>query len=189
MDRNKVFISSVMGGDVDAERQAVIEIVDANPYLRAWDFGREPAAPGSLKEAYLRHVDDCALFIAIVGAEIADPVEEEFDRAEETGREILMFRKRVANPSARVRSFLQRVDVKYASFEAIDDLRAVAKAAIDEYLASLVAQRSRPSDVSRSMLHQLRRFVSDGARVFVRPAVPRAFDMDLIWVKDCITPG
>ena len=83
MERGKVFVSSAIRGDVDAEREAVIEVIDANPYLRAWDFSREPATPGPLNHSYLKHVDDCALFIAIIGSEIRGPVEEEFHRAEE----------------------------------------------------------------------------------------------------------
>ncbi len=173
MERNKVFISSVMGGDVDSERAAVIEVVDSNPYLRAWDFHREPASPGPLKHAYLKHVDDCALFVAIVGSEITGPVEDEFNRAEEARREILVFRKRVENPSDRVRSLLSRADVKYATFGSVQELKEATMAAVDQYIAGLLAQPHRPTDAPRSLIYRLRTFANEHARVYVRPAIPR----------------
>jgi hypothetical protein len=59
-------------------------------------------------------------------------VEEEFHRAEEAGREILVFRKRIAAANEAVTSFLRRADVKYASFESVLELREAVHQAIDQ---------------------------------------------------------
>jgi uncharacterized protein DUF4062 len=184
MERSKVFISSAIGGDVDAERAAVIEVVDSNPYLRAWDFSREPAAPGPLQDSYLRHVDDCALFMAVIGAEIRDAVENELHRAQETGREVLIFRKRVVEPSSRLKAFLGDADVKYASFESLDELRYQVREALDDFIAHLLTQRSRPAGPPNPILRQLRSWARGKESVQVGPAIPRGREHDVLIVEE-----
>ena len=109
MDIGKVFISSILNKSVEdlrAERNAAKAVIESYGFLKTWAFEDAPASPEKLDNSYLRHVDECDLFILLVGAHMADAVEAEYYRAKDRGRRIFVFAKNVPDRSNRARALL-----------------------------------------------------------------------------------
>src|SRR6266566_150138 len=181
MQKKKVFVSSVMNGELDQERAASIEMIDANRYLYAWDFGREPASADELSRSYLKHVDDCSVFVIIVAADVTPAVEDEFNQALRARRRILVFRKIVPVISNRAKSILDRAKVKYASFASVSSLREELSAALDEHIGDLLSGRAEP--IGDRTTEQLAEFAARGAEIKVSPVVPQGCELDILTVK------
>src|SRR5258708_1963047 len=149
MERKKVFISSVMRielEDLSAERAAVIEAIDSYPFLFAWAFEREPASSDDIETSFLRHVDDSALCVFVIGSELTEPVEKEFERAQDREKDILIFRKNVSKRSQGAESLLGRAGVKYQTFGSIEELRKELIRALNEHIGRLLSQKPEPFD-------------------------------------------
>jgi Domain of unknown function (DUF4062) len=63
--------------DLLSERTAVHEIVCSYDFLTPWAFERTPASSEDLEQSYLRPVEECDIFILVIGAQVTDPVIEE----------------------------------------------------------------------------------------------------------------
>lgn len=186
VEQNKVFISSVMRVAVDdllSERMAVHEIVCSYDFLAPWAFERTPASSEDLEQSYLRPVEECDIFILIIGAQVTDPVIEESIRAKELDKHILVFVKKVDRQSQAVRLLLTQLDKKYAAFTSTDELKRHVKEAIDQISSlSLRSPRTKPS--STSILNQLLPFVGTGTHFRVTPVVPHSSSGNLFRVQD-----
>jgi hypothetical protein len=186
VEQNKVFISSVMRVAVEdllSERTAVHEIVCSYDFLTPWAFERAPASSEDLERSYLRPVEECDIFILIIGSEVTDPVIEESIRAKELDKHVLVFVKKVARQSQAVRLLLTQLDKKYASFTSTDELKRHVKEAIDQ-ISSLSLRSPRTKTASTSILHQLLPFVGTGTHFRVTPVVPRSASGDSFLVRD-----
>lgn len=180
MDQGKVFISSILNRkteDLLAEREAVREVVDSYRFLRAWVFEKAPASTEDLDQAYLRHVDECDLFILIVGREVTNPVTAECQRAKEKNKPILVFAKSVQNRTPLSQALLQIAGVKYAPFDSVDSLRQAVQAAIDQELV-LALRSSRSRSGVWSILERLRQLAKKRTVVHIRPTFPRKAELD-----------
>lgn len=189
MDFGKVFISSVLNPaveDLRAEREAVRKVVDSYEFLKAWLFEKEPASPENLDESYLRQVEECDLFMLIIGSKITDPVTAEYLRAKELEKRILIFAKAVPEQTPQARLLLEGVDVKYATFETPGDLGQRAKEAINEALV-LALRSPREKGGFRSTLSRLRKLADQKARVHIRPIIPATSALDLFLIQEVST--
>lgn len=104
MKKLRMFVSSVQK-ELTEERRAVKNFIRADPLLgRFFDevflFEDRPAADRAPDDVYLSEVDDCDIFLSILGnaygwknAQGLSPTELEFDHATEKGRERLLFVK------------------------------------------------------------------------------------------------
>ncbi len=136
-----VFISSVMDKrveDLSKERDAAIGAVSSMRVTRPWAFELAPASADPVAETYLDKVEECDIFVVILGAELTDPVENEYARAARVGKRKLLFVKNVGARSERAKAWLaDRSDVKYARFEGPSDLEEQVLAAVaDELIKS-----------------------------------------------------
>ena len=124
--------------DLHAEREACCDSVNALKVARAWAFEHSPASSDPVDETYLAKVDECDIFILILGRELSDPVENEYARAYSMSKPRLVFVKDVSDRSERAGQWLaERRDVKWRPFEAGKDLGGNVEAAvIDELVKS-----------------------------------------------------
>lgn len=136
-----VFVSSVMDEHVDdlsLERDGTVRAIDSLPITRSWAFEYSRASADSVDESYLEKVDDCDIFLLILGTELTDPVEREYARAAALGKRRLVFVRNVDQRSPRATEWLsKRHDVKYERFQGPDDLfDRVKGAVVDEVIKS-----------------------------------------------------
>lgn len=149
-----VFISSVMRTEVDdlsAEREATKATIDSLPITRSWAFEYSPASADPPDETYLDKVDECDIFVLILGAEITAPVAKEYARAKALNKRRLVFIKRMKKRSAKADEWLsERTDVKYAVFQDAEDLPDHVHAAIvDEVIKAHRQLRLREKDFAQ----------------------------------------
>ena len=122
-----VFVSSVMDPkreDLTAERAAAKKAIEAFPPLtRAWRFEDSPASSESAGYVYLKKVEQCDVFVLVLGQAITRPVIREYWRARKHKKPRLVFLKKCARTPA-VQKFIEiiRGEVKYAEFAQTNDL-------------------------------------------------------------------
>ncbi len=127
-----VFISSVQRPSLKAERAVTIEEISSIALTRPWAFEETPASSQKVQRSYLTKVEECDIFVMIVGSEVSRAVLDEWGLATRLGKPRLVFVKRV-ELSSKVRAWLATVDVKYDRFDSADELRLrVRSAVIDE---------------------------------------------------------
>jgi GNAT superfamily N-acetyltransferase len=146
-----VFVSSVMDPaveDLSDERDAAVTAIDSLPITRSWAFEYTPASADAADDTYLDKVDECDIFLLVLGAEMTDPVAKEYGRARDLNKPRLLFVKNVRR-SARAEDWLRarRLEVKYDRFEGAEDLGDRAKdAVVDEVIKSQRRYRLRNED-------------------------------------------
>jgi ribosomal protein S18 acetylase RimI-like enzyme len=134
-----VFISSVMDTSVDdltAERRSAVETINALPITRSWAFEFSPASADPLDESYMDKVDECDIFLLILGTEITEPVRREYDRAVTLKKRRLVFVKDLPTRASEAAEWLAvRQDVKWERFHEHSDLaERVRRAVVDEVI-------------------------------------------------------
>jgi ribosomal protein S18 acetylase RimI-like enzyme len=133
-DRLLVFISSVMRKeleDLQAERDACVGAIESLPLTRSWAFEHSTASPDPARSTYIAKVDACDIFLIILGVEITDPVEDEYDRAVEKGKRRLVFLKRTTEKSQRLAKWIEeRQDITYVYFGDAQELADKVRAAV-----------------------------------------------------------
>ena len=144
-----VFVSSVMKiEDLQAEREACRAAIDSIPLARSWLFEFSPASTDPPGKTYLQKVEQCDIFILILGVELTDPVAREYERAVSQAKPRLIFAKNVGQRSARARDWLRdRHDVKWSRFQDSADLAEQVKAAVsDEVIRAYRKLRLQAAD-------------------------------------------
>ena len=170
VELTKVFVSSVIE-ELRNERGAVKEVVESFDFLKAWVFENAPASSEQLDESFLRHVEECDMFILILGTGMTDPVIAEFLKAKELGKRILVFVKKAAGRAPSAQMLLGQVDVKYAEFDSIEDLKTHVKSALTETI-TLGLRTSRTAGHERSVFQQLAKLSETKAIVHLTPIYP-----------------
>jgi GNAT superfamily N-acetyltransferase len=134
--------------DLQAERDACVSAIEALPLTRPWAFEYSNASADPVKQTYLDKVDACDIFVIILGAEITEPVENEYSRACEREKRRLVFLKRTSVRAERLAKCIEaRQDVTYTQFDDIDDLsEKVRSAIVDELIKGYRFYRLRDSD-------------------------------------------
>jgi hypothetical protein len=185
MESGKVFISSVLNlaiEDFREERKAIREVIEEFPFLRAWAFEGAPASPEDLDQSYLRHVDECDLFILIIGSRATGPVNVESLRAKRASKSILVFAKHVPQRSSEAEMVLEALDRKYAPFDSIDSLKVAARSAICDALVLALRTFSSTKAIF-SIEEQLRKLAEHHTRVRVSTIIPVQASQDDFYVQ------
>jgi len=145
-NRLLVFVSSLIG-ELLHEREVVGKAVSAIPLARAWIFEHSPASAEPLAESYLRKVEECDIFILLLGKDISDPVKEEYRTAVEHDKPCLVFLKAVER-SPEAQAFINAIGVKWAKFSTTDELRRhVQQAVTDELIKGYRHYRLKATEV------------------------------------------
>jgi hypothetical protein len=185
METGKVFISSILNlaiEDLRAERLAVKEVVEDFGFLHAWAFEAAPASTEELDQSFLRHVDECDLFILIIGAEMTKPVNSEWLRAKRTRKPILVFAKSCSERSTEVEVALEALGRKYATFSSPDSLKDATRRAITDTVV-LALRTFRMTRATPSVEEQLGDLAANNSRVRVSPTMPAGSKHDFFVEK------
>jgi ribosomal protein S18 acetylase RimI-like enzyme len=144
-----VFVSSVMGvEDLADERRACKSTIDSLELTRAWAFEFSPASADPAEDTYLEKVDQCDIFVVLLGSELTDATEHEYERAVLGEKPRLLFVRNTPGRSARAADWLrQRQDVKWAVFEGVTNLAQQVRAAVcDELIKAYRRFHLKPKD-------------------------------------------
>jgi hypothetical protein len=172
VEQAKVFISSILKvslEDLRAERKVVREVVESHPFLRAWAFEKAPASFEDLDESYLRNVDDCDIFVVIVGSEASNPVAAEVQRAKQRNKPILAFARACTNRKPIAQMLLDTTGTKYANFQSAEELRHAIGDAINHAL--VLGVRSL-SGIPQTLSGELRQLKDKGTHFYIKPMIP-----------------
>jgi hypothetical protein len=118
-----------------------------------------------------RNVDECDIFVVIIGKEASNPVAAEIQRAKQKNKHILAFAKRVPSRKPMTEAMLDSLGRKYASFDNCDDLERAARDALDLVLRLGVRNRSESTSDSTS-LGQLRQLSEKKVIFKIQPMTP-----------------
>lgn len=171
----KAFLSSVMRGELNEARQAVVDVLDSAPFLVPWAFEYTPASSEPADDTYLRHVRDADMVIWLASAEVTQPVINEVREELATERPRLIIIRYGTEPrSDECQSLLDEVGLraKYADATDLDELPWVLQLTLgDEIIRAL---RGIP-DMGRLALIQQLGQASRGrcVRRWQAPGLPR----------------
>ncbi len=186
MDSGKVFVSSVLNTtieDLQKERLVIRAVVDSFGFLEAWAFEVTPASSEDLAKSYLRHVEECDIFVLVLGEHVTPPVNAEWLRAKKLQKPLLIFVKACSPRSPEVADVLDALNRKYAPFETLTQLEKAAKDAIRQTL--VLGLRSLGTRVTeRSIRETLQDFAKNKHRVHVMPIVPVGAARDFFLVQE-----
>lgn len=189
METAKVFISSILNPnteDLRSEREAIRVVVESYGFLAPWAFERAPASFEDLDESYLRHVEECDLFVLIVGRHATNPVTAELQRAKDRKKPVLVFSRVAPDRAPLATALIESAGVKYASFQTIEELRQATSAAINQTLvAGLRALQDRSGN--RSTLLRLKELIDKYTQVRIKPVIPAQFEQNLLLPRN-VTP-
>jgi len=194
MDFGKVFISSILNPSIEElrpERNATRDVIDSFGFLKAWAFESAPASTETLDQSYLRHVEECDVFILILGMKVTAPVNAEWLRAKKLKKPTLVFVKSVARRDAETDDVLDALNKKYAGFNTIEGLKQSVRSALEQTLVMGIRSLSAKS-ATLSVRETLRELAETRSRVRVSPIVPAglgdvfhvmSMDQDLVVLK------
>jgi len=141
-EKVKIFISSVQNKEIEdlsSERSEVIKTVKDYLPTTPWAFEHTPASDLPAEDYYLRGVNDCHLFILILGGKVTDAVKKEYYEAVSLKRPVFAFVKDVSRSSEakRLLDVVQKQS-KYAIFKDANDIGEIVKASFDDFYHRLV---------------------------------------------------
>ena len=188
----RIFISSVQR-EFAKERRALAEYIrkDAilGKFFEVFLFEEVPAQERSATAVYLSEVDDCDIYLGILGEAYGNvdtkgvsATEREYDRAEKKGKPRICFIKRGVNPDMRQQAFIAKVnaEVTRRGFSTYDELRTAVYAALAVFLESKNLINTLPFDAAKTAGVQLKHLSTSKIREFVRDArEKRGFKMPL----------
>lgn len=160
MAPHKIFISSVQS-EFTEERAALREHVLRDKawrkYFEVFVFEAGTAKDTMPKEHYLRNVDDCEIYVGLLGRTYGSedhtglsPVEQEFQRATERGKRRLIFLKKMTmeERDPKMRALVERVqrDLARKTFSNTEELLHAFEEALDEFIDERFAEREKFAD-------------------------------------------
>lgn len=128
----RLFVSS--SPDLAPEREIVGQAVAELPISVGWEIKHTPREGEDAFEA-LNFVARCDLYLVLLGTDFAAPMGVEWERAQETGKILLAYRKNV-HYSPAAQTHLRRTDVAWVEFDSLQELkvqvtRALAQTVLD----------------------------------------------------------
>ncbi len=141
-----------------AERAAAKQAIQEIRITRAWRFEDSPASPDSARWVYLKRVEECDIFVLVLGKEITRPVMREYWRARRNKKPRLVFLKKgERSPAAQAFLNLVRNEVTYKEFETARDLSIETWRAVGTLLINAFRKKLSQNDVViiTSLLAQL----------------------------------
>lgn len=182
--KTRIFISSVQS-EFATERQELHDYIHADALLgrffEPFLFERLPASDQRADAVYLREVEQCAIYLGLLGMQYGSedddglsPTEREFDHATTNHKTRLIF---LTNHSAKEREAKQRDFVSKVQsslirkrFTNVEELKAAVYAALVSYLIDKEIIRIYPFDATLHPTAQLSDLSEDKIRDFVRAA-------------------
>jgi len=182
--KTRIFISSVQS-EFATERQELHDYIHADALLgrffEPFLFERLPASDQRADAVYLREVEQCAIYLGLLGMQYGSedddglaPTEREFDHATTNHKTRLIF---LTNHSAREREAKQRDFVSKVQsslirkrFTSVEELKAAVYAALVSYLIDKEIIRTGPFDATLHPTAKLSDLSEDKIRDFVRAA-------------------
>ncbi len=141
-DKVKVFVSSVQNKEVEdlgTERNVVVDAVRRYSPTAPWAFEHTPASDLTAQEYYLRGVQDCQLFMLILGRSVTDPIIQEYNTAISRKQFVFVFVKDAQRTDAAEQLLdLIRKQSKYATFKNHLDLPALVVSSLNGFFRRLV---------------------------------------------------
>jgi HEAT repeat protein/predicted ATPase len=149
----KVFVSSKQG-ELDPERAALHQALQS----AEWDnFAIEfsGAFPDSVRDVFLQHIGECDVYLGIFAGVYSQPTVDEYHKAKDLGKPILIYLKKCANRDLALDEFIRtelQPSHKYQEFSTTEelvshlpDIRRALDAEVQKhqrqaYLDALVAQ-------------------------------------------------
>jgi hypothetical protein len=144
-----VFISSVMGA-MKKERDTLYHTIHSIQIARPWLFEYSPASFQDSVETYLKKVQECDIFVLLLGADYSEPVVREYETAAENGKRILVF-THTAEKDENQKAFIEllRPKYKYNSFTTPQDLHDVVYNSVVDEIIRTFRSAVRPTDTAR----------------------------------------
>ena len=180
--RFKIFISSVQK-EFAEERKLLAEYVrkDAilGKFFDVFVFEEVPAQERSASDVYLSEVDDCDIYLGILGAEYGtmdkkgvSATEREYERAERKRKERICFIRDGVEREPKETAFVARVNAERTrkSFVTWDDLRVAVYAALANFLEAKGLISVLPFDAAKTAHVQMKDLSVAKIRAFVRDA-------------------
>jgi Domain of unknown function (DUF4062) len=133
--------------DLQAERDAARRAIEEIRLTTPWMFEYSPPASERYDEAYLRKVEQCDVFLLILGKHITRPVETEYALATRHDRCRFVLLKDVESRTLETESFLRFVDRKWRKFK---DTAELTQTLIEAITDELVKSFRNYHDLSRS---------------------------------------
>ncbi len=141
-----VFVSSAQG-EFHRERRVCADAIKSLKLTRPWLFEYTPASADPVAQSYLTKVDECDIFVVLIGREVTSGVQREWNRALEQGKRRLVLVKGESSRPDKVRRWLSDVDVKYDHFDGVHELRERLLVALaDELIRGYREFRLRKQD-------------------------------------------
>ena len=142
VEKVTVFISSVQNKEIEdlgAERSEVIQTVKDYSPTTPWAFENTPASDLAAEDYYIQGVDDCHLYILILGSEVPNAVRNEYNEAVRLKKPVFAFVKDVprSNEAAQLLDLVKKQS-KYAIFKSTNDIIELVKSSLDEFFHRLV---------------------------------------------------
>ena len=148
-----VFVSSVMNKELenlDAERQMARVGIEDVGFTRAWLFEGVPASSEPLPDQFLKKIERSDFFILILGKNMTDIVELEYQTALKSGVRRLVFLKGGVERTRRTIQFIKTIDVKYKEFWNVNDLRAQVSASLTDEILRLARKSNQSTQTDKS---------------------------------------
>jgi len=158
--RFKIFISSVQS-EFAAERRLLVEYIRRDALLgvffEPFIFEEANACDRSPKDVYLHEVEDCDIYLGLLGRKFGHEVgpgvsatESEYDLASKLGKTRLVFLKEVAKREPEEQRFVEKVQksVTRKSFADFEGLQLSVYGALIRYLEQSGYVRVTPFDAS-----------------------------------------
>lgn len=162
MKRIKIFISSVFD-EFKEERSMLCEYLRTDvlfgKLFETFIFENNPAESKAPQDVYLKEVEQCDVYIGIIGAKYGyedsdgvSPTEREYDKASELCKHRLIFINSTTehNRHPKEKNFIKKIEqsVVRKTFIDAEGLRAAVYAALIRYLEEKEIIRWRPFDAS-----------------------------------------
>jgi hypothetical protein len=150
----RIFASS--SPDLASERECLGQAVAELPISVRCDVHHTPSVGEDVDEV-LSFVDDCDVYILVLGADFAAPMGLEWNRARLSRRKLIAFRKRVLrSPSAQ--KLVREAGASWHEFETPSDLKAL----VGRQLARLILDQGEEFGLHLGDVESLVSIVEEG---------------------------
>jgi len=137
-----IFVSSRID-ELSAERRSALNAISKIPVARAWVFEFTPPSSEEVEDSYLRKVEQCDVFILIIGETVSPPVMREYEVARAAGKPCLIFIKDCER-GAEADAFVKSLSLKSPRFSTPEGLAHILTLALlDELIRGYREGRHR----------------------------------------------
>ena len=175
-----VFISSVMGDELNHTRQVAEQAIRAFPITGSWVFESTPASSEPPDDGYLRKVAEADFVVWLIGRETTQPVVNEINTCISAGRRLLAFKLPSEARDASTRNLIDRAS-GYAKWKEVDDIAELpghVNAALSDEIVRAIRDPSPPARIHK-LREQRQVSVSRCKRMWIALGVPEDIAAEL----------